>query len=531
MRAGLLKKLILLAVLTAVLGGFLARFMPVADVFAADKYDPEKMLNEGFAVLEITLNGFHEEDIHRSAWLPISYRLRWDGREIENTAQIKGRGNYTWEQAKRPYAIKCDKKTNWFGFGAAKDWVLLANFTDQTHLRNYLAYSLAAKMRFRFTPQTAFAQVFINGRYNGIYLVTEKVEIDDERLDISITGGDVLIELDNNYGWNEPVTFASPFGNLYVFKDPDEEKQKQKLEEAGGEGVTFSRAISNAQSHIKRFEDAVTTDRDLDTVFKYMDRDSLIDWLIFNELVKNDDTVFNSSIYLYNKMGDKLYMGPVWDYDLAMGGIDRFNNVYTDGLQFLDNPWDRPNWFVKLLNRDDFNGLVKERWSEIYASGILGDWVAELDRMAKILPAAVQYDVKKWDNAGVFVLRESYNEGIQNLRDFVTGRIEWLNSVWNVTGATPGPTSEPTPTPTPGPTPDPTATPANTPEPTPSRLPPGYVPVPPTAEPAEKPSGNRGYGSSSLSVPTVLATVLTVASAAFAHWAWNHSRRSSRKNS
>ena len=112
----------------------------------------------------------------------------------------------------------------------------------------------------------------------------------------------------------------------------------------------------------------------------------------------------------------------------------------------------------------------------------------------------------------------------------MTGRIEWLNSIWNVTGTTPGPTSEPTPTPTPGPTPDPTATPANTPEPTQSRLPPGYVPVPPTAEPAEKPSGNRGCGSS-LSVPTVLATVLTVASAAFAHWAWNHSRRRSRKNS
>ncbi|MBP1586901.1 MAG: CotH kinase family protein [Clostridia bacterium] len=434
---------------------------------------PASLIAQGYSVLELTLDGYQEYDIEKDSWRRLTCKLSFDGRSIERTAQIKGRGNYTWGQPKRPYAIKCDEKTNWFGFGAAKDWVLLANITDQTKLRNYLAFELASKLRFGFTPKARAAHLFINGNYNGLYLITEKVEIDDRRVNISVSHGDVLLELDNNYGYGEPENFSTQFGNLYVVKDPSRDEFERKAAEKGTD-LTFDKAVRDARQNLRNFENSITERKTLDIIGKYMDLDTLVDWYIFNEIMKNDDTLFNSSIYLYNVYGDKLYMGPVWDYDLALAGIDRFNNLDTTGLHFLDNSWGRPNWFIDLLNRKDFVNLVKTRWTQLSNQGILRDWLALVSTAAAELAPQVQYDVDVWNNTGVFVLSDNYAESVKLLSDFMQARVSWLNGEWydeSVTPATSGPTQAPTPTPTPGSTPasaassTPTSDPSTTPKP------------------------------------------------------------------
>ncbi|MBQ2307245.1 MAG: CotH kinase family protein [Clostridia bacterium] len=221
----------------------------------AKGYKPAELSKDGFAVLEIDLDGYTEEEIHRSTWLPITYTLRYDGVILKDeSAQIKGRGNYTWGMPKRPYAVKCDKRTDWFGFGAARDWVLLANITDQTLMRNQVAHTLAGLFGFAFACECRPAHVFIEGRYNGLYLITEKVEIDKARLALEDRAGDILLELDNNYGWGEPDAFQTDFGNLYVPKDPTNEELKADKENTT---VTFKRALSNARQKINDFEQAV----------------------------------------------------------------------------------------------------------------------------------------------------------------------------------------------------------------------------------------------------------------------------------
>ena len=66
---------------------------------------------------------------------------------------IRGRGNSTWEADKKPYKIKLDKKTNVFGLGKNKHWVLVANTYDNTFIRDRITAWLGDQIDFGFTPR------------------------------------------------------------------------------------------------------------------------------------------------------------------------------------------------------------------------------------------------------------------------------------------------------------------------------------------------------------------------------------------
>lgn len=424
--------------------------------YAAEVPSRKQVEASGLPVLDITLDGYGEDDIHRSAWQPAYCRLDMKGEVLETGAQIKGRGNYTWAQEKRPYAIKLDVKQKWFGFSGARDWVLLADYTDETHLRNYFAFTLASGFRFSFTPKVQHAHVYINGEYKGLYLIAEKVEIDDKRVDIDVTRGDLLLELDNNYGYSEPEQISTPMGNLLVVKDPDSEEYRMKAEEAGSK-LSFAAAKRFVKKCISAFENGLLENAPLEELGNYIDLTSLVDWYIFNEIMKNDDSVFNSSVYLYSRFDDKLYMGPVWDYDISLAGIDRYTNLDSTGLQYLDNPWERQgNWFLYLLNRDDFVSMVKARWTELYGSTLFSDSLKKLNDTASAIRKDVSYDYALYDNRGVFVNMADYSEACNYLMNYITERITWLNSEWGDGSSgelhyeTPKPEATQEPEPTPG---------------------------------------------------------------------------------
>ncbi len=448
-------KMLVLVTLAAVL----SQAAPVVSL--ASSPSPGSLKETEIPVLEIVLGGYNEEEIERDFWQPASAVLTYGDKQFNSMATIKGRGNYTWAQVKRPYAIKLDEKQNWFGFGAAKDWVLLADYTDQTHLRNYFAFTLASGFCFAFTPRTRHAQVYINGVYRGLYLIAEKVEIDAKRLDINVAGGDLLLELDNNYGWGEPETLTTKLGNLLVIKDPDRDEFDERVQAAGSK-LKFANAKRFVKTQINSFEDGLQKGWSLENLDKYLDIDSLVDWYIFNEIVKNDDTVFNSSIYLYSRYGDKLYMGPVWDYDLCLSGIDRFANTDPTGLQFTDNPWEREgNWFLYLAERDDFNVKVKARWQELYSSGLFSNSAKEVRRTADLIKDQIGYDVELWHNDGVFVRRNSFDDAVSYLLQYYYSRILWLNGIWGDPASTVVPEATETPAPSETPAPE-TTEPAET---------------------------------------------------------------------
>ena len=101
----------------------------------------------------------------------------------EGATEIRGRGNSTWGQPKKPYRLKLDKKTDAFGMGKSKHWVLLANYMDESLMRNTLAYNLSGSMGME-QMSTVWVDVILNGKYVGNYQFCENIRTDDTRVDI-----------------------------------------------------------------------------------------------------------------------------------------------------------------------------------------------------------------------------------------------------------------------------------------------------------------------------------------------------------
>ena len=85
----------------------------------------------------------------------------------ETAVSVRGRGNSTWEWEKKPYALKFDKKQEVLGMPKHKRWCLIANYMDRTHLRNRIAYHLGAHSKLDYTTRNEFAELYMNGEYEG----------------------------------------------------------------------------------------------------------------------------------------------------------------------------------------------------------------------------------------------------------------------------------------------------------------------------------------------------------------------------
>lgn len=268
-------------------------------------------------------------------------------------AQIKGRGNSTWNMEKKPYKIKFNMKQDLFGYGGAKDWVLLNNHIDKSLMRNFLAYRLAGAMSdLECAPDCELVEVYLNGRYDGVYLLCEQVEVNEHRVEvekdpISADTG-YLVEMD---GWSDVVQVYVPDSlnkdRRYTIKSPDSD-----IINADQKGFI--------ESYLKECI-RVLSEGSYTEASSLIDIESFAQAYIIFELFKNPDVDY-SSFYMYKEANGKLFFGPVWDFDMCMG-----NAKHKGGnVKKYDYLWARNTnpWFNGLLGFKEFEQRVAELLDE-----------------------------------------------------------------------------------------------------------------------------------------------------------------------
>ena len=159
----------------------------------------------------------HEEYASMSLYLPDGTLSHMDDR-----SRLKGRGNSSWDQDKRPYLLKLSSDESLLGMGSAKKWVLLANAYDETNLNNKLVFDLASQVGFEWSPDSRYVDLYLNGQYRGLYLLTEKVELHPSRLNLDTDSGEFLCKVDT---WDRRVDlqhyFESWLGRIIEICDVD----------------------------------------------------------------------------------------------------------------------------------------------------------------------------------------------------------------------------------------------------------------------------------------------------------------------
>ena len=133
-------------------------------------------------------NGVARSKISHDIYIPGTYSLVVDDNKgiYNQPLEIKGRGNYSWSFQQKPYNLKLAEKTDLLGMGSAKKWVLVPTYSDKTLLRNFITLNLAVDMGMQNSPEAKFVDVYINGKYNGLYVLTEKIQIHKNRVNIDV---------------------------------------------------------------------------------------------------------------------------------------------------------------------------------------------------------------------------------------------------------------------------------------------------------------------------------------------------------
>lgn len=367
----------------------------------------------------------------------------------DTVTEIKGRGNSTfYEYSKKPYQIKLKNKTALIEGSSdkSKKWVLLANAADYSLLHNSATFALAQELGMAYTNDYEAVDFYFDGEYRGHYLITEKVEVASNNVDIDDL--DELIEEANsdNDAYENPVvvhrTTASKGESSAAVDSKGSYKYVQGLNEPElPEGCThhaylleleFAKRYPDEQSGFvtnlsqrivtknpeyltketgafiaafwQEFEDACYSANGYNKktgkyYYEYCDLESLVNLYLINELGKNYDAFASSAFFYLPADSDIMYAGPVWDYDLCYGIGQRNREVAAVPEYFFASQ----RYLLKgLMNIQSFRDAVKatldpETGDFYLATQTLLGPEGEICSQAEILEASQKMNYTIWD--------------------------------------------------------------------------------------------------------------------------------------
>ncbi len=338
------------------------------------------------------------------------------GREFENAdvvdMKIRGRGNSTWEHPKKPYQMKLKDNAQLLGMPEDRTWLFIAEYSDKTMLRNTITFEMGYMSSLAWTPKSEFSEVYLNDDYIGTYNITEKVEDGANRVNIGDTG--YLLEIDQLERLDFDDVYFTTQRFLINIKEPKVDWGSAELAEVSALINDFERAL-----FARDFKQQDTGYR------AHIDVDSFIDWYLISEITKNVDSQFWSSIFLNVIPGQKIKMGPLWDFDLSFGNVDYADSQYPEGFWVKQH-----QWYSRLFQDPAFVMQVKARFAYFKANQSL--ILSKIDAYTERLKWAQAENNKRWQTLGVYVwpnpvVFATHQEEVDYMKAWFTDRMEWLD--------------------------------------------------------------------------------------------------------
>jgi len=376
-----------------------------------------------------------------------------DGTDYEGNIGIETRGQSSEMFPKKSYLIELrtetgvDTSATLLGMPAEEDWVLYAPYSDKTMLRNSLTFHLGGKMA-GWQPRNRFCEVYLNGAYNGVYVLMENIKRDSNRVDVSklktdevagddLTGGYIIKADKTADAGNDEYFTITPsvryhssdnYRFTYVYPDFDEIVQEQKN--------YIKKYMTDVENSLngESFSDPFTGFR------KYLDVKSFVDFQIIQELTNNVDGYRFSTFFYKDKdsKGGKLHAGPLWDFDLCYGNEDYTDfNLQTDiwlYTKYPDEYGGRMHWWARLMEDISYRSFFISRWKELRDGSFSTDSIMNyLDNSINYLGEAVDRNFDRWPILGEYVwpnyyIGETYEDEVDYLKTWVTDRVNWIDA-------------------------------------------------------------------------------------------------------
>lgn len=285
--------------------------------------------------------------------------------------RLSGRGNTFWDAAKKSYAVKLEDAENVLGMGAAKRWVLNANYYDGAYIRNQIGFELARESGMRFTPEERFAEVYINDEYAGLYQLMEKIEPGKNRMDI---GNGYLLEVD------------------YIERSVEE----QYILLTNEQPVVIHAPEKNCDlDGVQQFFDAFTADMENGNTAEAMGRldvESFAKRFVMEEILQDMDFGYTSQYLYLDLKNGILHDGPLWDLDNTMGrGIAvEAQDFFVTGYDLNYNNVSR--WYAVFYSQPAFRKLVWQEYTEHFRPAMLALTEGGIEAKTAEIEASIAMD-------------------------------------------------------------------------------------------------------------------------------------------
>ena len=370
--------------------------------------------------------------------------------DYDGQISIEIRGSSSQMFPKKQYALETqdsdgnNNNVSVLGLPEENDWILYAPYSDKSLIRNYLAYKLARDMG-AYSSRTRFCELVIDGDYKGLYLFMEKIKRDDNRIDISklepdetsgddLTGG-YIIKVDKwngeeNNGWHteSPNDPSTGFYYQYHYPKPDEIVSEQE---------------EYIRAYFSDFESLLLSEDYDDPAlgyYRYIDIGSFIDVSIVSEISKNVDA-YRLSAYMYknkNSVDSLLYMGPIWDYNLAFGNADYYNGWGINGWQVKNDIPENDNfripfWWQTIWDDQIFRDLYYQRWETLRQTVLSVDSIYNaIDSAVSLIEEAQERNFQRWPILNEYIWPNAFVGGnyfseINYLKNWILDRIDWMD--------------------------------------------------------------------------------------------------------
>jgi hypothetical protein len=378
--------------------------------------------------------------------------------DYDGNIGIEIRGSSSTMFEKKSYGLEIwdenlnDTIASILGMPEEEDWVLHGPYSDKSLMRNFLTFKLGRDLG-RYASRTRFFELVLNNDYRGVYVFMEKIKRDRYRVDIAdlgpdentgddLTGG-YIVKLDKFDGSNTGGGWASPY-RPPGYSKPDQQIYFQ-FDYPKSRNITPEQE-DYIKNYVTAFEDALQKlpAGDLKNGYKsFINLESFVDFAIINELSRNVDG-YRLSTFLHkdkDSKDGKLYIGPIWDFNLAFGNADYYNGSDTEGWgwNFNFNPatnddfWLIPFWWQRFQTDPEYLNLLKNRWQALRSGPYKTETILSfIDSTAAVLEESQSRNFQKfpilsqyiWPNAYV---GGSYANEIDYLKDWIVARLNWLD--------------------------------------------------------------------------------------------------------
>ena len=346
----------------------------------------------------------HEEKGELTIFSPEGH-VQYDGR----LRKISGRGESTWNYVfKKPYEFSLLKKSPLCGLSENNRWNLLALYYEHDKIHSKIIYDLARSIGYSEVPECTWVDLYCEGDYQGLYLLTENVidQYEDKE--------GLLLEREVPFRLKDSDLFFQTDIGEYVFKirEPDDATEEDK---------------NKAYQYIQSIEDLIV-EKNI-TYQEYLDIPSIARQYLLDKIAMEFDGMRTSAFYYWNWADNKLYSEPMWDYDLSFG------TVLTEYEMSMEGD---PNymwiWYNVLYQDEVFEDQLRMTYKALlpYFKKALNE---DIDRSAEFIKSAEQMDqiradyYCKRDHTCSYLKWESY---VKYFKYFLAKRLNYLNDLWEI---------------------------------------------------------------------------------------------------